>query len=397
MSEDRFDTIKVGDSAEFSHVIRASDIDSFANLTGDDNPLHMDDGFAARAGFGKRVVHGMLAASFLSTMVGTRLPGEGSLWYEQTLRFLAPVRVGEKIRVTARVTGKSQAQRIVSLETVVFGEQGNKVIEGEAKVKVLEPEEIATSVAAEDEKGAVVVAGASRGIGAAIAAELAGNGFPIVIGCSNSPEQGEAVAASIRAAGGRAVVATADVRDPAAVSAMVDLAVSQYGKLAAAVHNASPPIRHKDFLEMAWDDVALHMDVSVRGAFNLAQAALPAMLEVGGGCIVNVASIFAEQAPPAKMAHYSLAKAALVSLTHSLAVEFGPAQVRVNCVSPGMTRTELIADVPDKAKMVAKMTTPLRRLAEPADIAGVVGFLVSEKARHITGENVRVCGGLVMS
>jgi 3-oxoacyl-[acyl-carrier protein] reductase len=138
---DRFETIQVGDEAEISRVITAADVDAFVTLTGDTNPLHTDEAYAAQTSFQQPVVHGMLTASFISTIIGTKLPGEGALWYEQQLRFIAPVRVGEQIRVWAKVTHKSAAQRIVLLETVVFGEGGRRVIEGQGKVKILIREE----------------------------------------------------------------------------------------------------------------------------------------------------------------------------------------------------------------------------------------------------------------
>jgi|TARA_B100002003_G_scaffold76071_1_gene71078 acyl dehydratase len=90
--------IYVGEEAEILHVIATKDVDTFAELTGDNNPLHVDDDFASKTTFKKRVVHGMLTASFISTIVGTKIPGSGSLWYEQQIRFIVPVRIGSRIR-----------------------------------------------------------------------------------------------------------------------------------------------------------------------------------------------------------------------------------------------------------------------------------------------------------
>ena len=103
MSVDRFREIRVGDVAEVQRTISAADVEAFVRMTGDDNPVHVDDAFARAAGVGGRVVHGMLTAAFISTVIGTRLPGPGALWYEQHVRFLRPVRIGETIRVRATV------------------------------------------------------------------------------------------------------------------------------------------------------------------------------------------------------------------------------------------------------------------------------------------------------
>jgi len=137
VSADRLDSISVGDEAEILHTITEVDVDAFSKLTGDDNPLHMDEQFAASTSLRKRVVHGMLTASFISTIIGTKLPGKGAMWFEQRTQFLSPVRIGERIRVWAKVKQKSVSQRVVVLETLVFGSDGRKVIEGEAKVKII--------------------------------------------------------------------------------------------------------------------------------------------------------------------------------------------------------------------------------------------------------------------
>jgi len=396
MTVDRFDKIAVGDEAEIIHTITANDLDSFAELTGDNNPLHMDDSYAATTSFKKRVVHGMLTASFISTMIGTKLPGKGSLWYEQQLRFLAPARIGEKIRIWAKIKHKSLSQRILTIETLVFGDGERKLIEGEAKVKVVKPENQGNKNLEIKVKGAVIVSGSSRGIGAAIAKELALSGYPVIVNYAKSASQAEEVVRHINAQKGKAVAFQADVSDADAVNVMIDFAIEELGYLAGVVNNASPPIGNLGFAQLSWDNIQNHIDVQVRGTFNLCQAVLPHFLAAGGGIVINIASSVADNVPPIRWMPYTMAKAALVSFSRSLAVEYGPKNIRVNCVSPGMTQTDLIADVPEKAKMVAKMQTPLRRLATPQNIAGVVSFLFSDKAKHITGENIRVCGGTVM-
>ncbi|MBN2288016.1 MAG: SDR family oxidoreductase [Candidatus Glassbacteria bacterium] len=397
MTEDRFEAIKVGDEAELFHTITAADLDVFVKLTGDDNPLHVDDKFAASTAMKKTAVHGMLTAAFISTVIGTRLPGKGALWYEQTLRFLAPVRVGEKIRVWARVRHKSPAQRVLTLETIVFKESGTKVIEGEAKVKVLKTRVKKKPAERPGARGAVIVTGAGRGIGAAVAVQLAAEGFPVVVNYSKSRAAAGETVGRIEAAKGRAAAFQADVSDRGAVKEMVGFAVETFGTVYGAVNNAAPPVESREFTGLSWEDVQVHLEVQVKGAFNLCREVLPLLLEAQSGVIVNISSIYADNVPPVRLLPYTLSKAALVSLTRSLAVEYGPRGVRVNCVSPGMTDTEFIADLPEKAKMVERMQTPLRRLASPEDVAGVVAFLFSEKAAHLTGENIRVCGGRVMA
>ena len=122
-----FDSIKAGDTRELTHKITAQDIQSFADLTGDNNPLHLDEDFAKHTHFRKPVVYGMLSASFISTIIGTLLPGPGALWLSQTLNFLHQAYEGNIIRVVARVKQKSIATRILVLETVIYNQQGKKL------------------------------------------------------------------------------------------------------------------------------------------------------------------------------------------------------------------------------------------------------------------------------
>lgn len=142
INPDRFEQLHVGQESVLAHRITDEDVQNFVELTGDSNPLHLDDQFAVQRSFEKRVVHGMLTASFVSTVIGTQLPGAGSLWYEHTFRFLRPVHAGQTIQVQVRIRHKSNAQRVVVLDVHVYGEGGEVVLEGEAKVKVLNTSQI---------------------------------------------------------------------------------------------------------------------------------------------------------------------------------------------------------------------------------------------------------------
>ena len=356
MSEDRFEQINVGDEAEITHIITAEDVDSFVKLTGDNNPLHVDDDYAAKTSFKKRVVHGMLTASFISTMIGTKLPGNGALWYEQQIRFLGPVRVGEKIRVWVKVLHKSYSQRILVLDTVVFNEADHRVIEGQAKVKVVQMEmDKKEDIVPDQQKGAIIITGANRGIGSAIAKELASIGHPVVINYRNNETQAQKIADEIGDTAGHAIIYNADVTDQLAVQAMVDKAISEFENVVGIVNNASPSIDIIDFTKLTWKFFQKHIDVQIKGAFYLSQAILPHFQTRQYGVIVNIASIYTDNVPPIKLMPYNVAKSAMISFSRCLAVEYGPQGIRVNCVSPGMTHTDLIADVPEKTKMVTKM------------------------------------------
>jgi len=134
----KYDSIKLGDTAEIKHVITNEDLSKFVDLTGDDNRLHVDKNYAKNTSFKKQVVHGMLGASFISTIIGTKLPGDGALWYSQSLEFLLPVRIGDIITVKAEVIKKNDRNRSVELITDIYNQNNKKVTAGISKVKIIE-------------------------------------------------------------------------------------------------------------------------------------------------------------------------------------------------------------------------------------------------------------------
>ncbi len=127
-------TFKVGDSAEVSKTITDADVRAFAELTGDRNPVHLDEDYASSTRFGRRIAHGMIGASLISTVLASELPGPGSVYLSQTLRFTAPVYVGDTVTARVSVTRVRDDKPIVTLETVCTNQRGERVVEGEAVV-----------------------------------------------------------------------------------------------------------------------------------------------------------------------------------------------------------------------------------------------------------------------
>lgn len=133
---------KLGDSVQLTKTFGEAEIEKFAELTGDRNPLHMDEAFAARTRFKRRIAQGILSASMISTCIGMELPGTGAIYLDQTLRFVKPVYVGDTITLTATVSHVREDKPILTLSTIWTNQHGQKVIEGEAHVMLMAPEEI---------------------------------------------------------------------------------------------------------------------------------------------------------------------------------------------------------------------------------------------------------------
>jgi 3-oxoacyl-[acyl-carrier protein] reductase len=390
-----FEKIQPGDEVHFSKTIMADDVEAFARLSGDRNPLHMDDQFAARTHFQRRVVHGMLIANYVSALIGMKCPGPGALWSQQNLRWPAPVFIGDRIQVTLKVTHKSSGARTLTVEAKAINQDGKVVMEGEGTVTALEERPQATELPITER--VAFVSGGARGIGAAIATALAQAGVMVVVNFRTSAAAADDVCAAIRSSGGRAIAAKADVTDQASVANAVQKARQEFNRPVSILINSAGTLPEpRAFMQTTWEDVQSKLDVHVRGAFHCCQAVIPGMIEQKSGRIINIGSAFTRNTPPANWTSFLLAKSAMQAMTRCLAAELGPHGIRVNMVSPGLVETESIAGLSERLRKVQAMQTPLRRLASPAEIAAVVLALSTNAGDFVSGVEIPVCGGFQM-
>ena len=230
-----------------------------------------------------------------------------------------------------------------------------------------------------------LVTGGSRGIGRAIAVELARAGASVVVGYRSGADEAEAVAAEI---GGRAVQADVSKDDEAR------RLVEEAGDLDVLVNNAGIT-RDGLLMRMPDDDWNAVLETNLGGVFHTCRAASRGMLKRRGGSIVNVSSVVGVHGNPGQT-NYAAAKAGIIGFTKSLARELGNRGVRANVVAPGYISTRLTDELPDELKDLMLQNTPLGRFGSPEDVAGAVRFLSSDEASFITGEVLLVDGGLGM-
>ncbi|WLS04818.1 SDR family NAD(P)-dependent oxidoreductase [Shinella oryzae] len=244
----------------------------------------------------------------------------------------------------------------------------------------------------------VLVTGASRGIGAAIALGLAKRGYDIALNdIARQKDELDGVAAEIEALGRRAVIALADVSDKRAVEAMARTVAEAFGHIDAVVNNAGILIAGDvdGLKEEYWDNV---MNVNAKGTFLVIQALLPMMKARKYGRIVNIASIGGKHGAPSQ-AHYSASKAAVMGFTRVLAQEVGADGITANCVCPGIILTDMgrvNLDDPQVRKSWQDKTA-MRRIGDPQDVVGAVAFFASNDAAFVTGQTLNVDGGIVFS
>lgn len=242
-----------------------------------------------------------------------------------------------------------------------------------------------------DSRPVALVTGASRGIGRAIAIDLAAAGFDLVLGY-HSDRQGAEETAGRVASGSSAVSVGADLRDLSSGKLYVDAALGRFGRLDALINNAgiARDRRIRRMTDADWADV---LAVDLGGAFSCSRAGASALAESPRGTIVNVSSIVGMNGNVGQ-ANYAAAKGGLLAMTRSLAREFAPQGVTVNAVAPGFVLTDMTLTLPAEIIEANIAATPLARPGEPEDIASVVAWLVSSAARFVTGAVIPVDGGL---
>ena len=239
---------------------------------------------------------------------------------------------------------------------------------------------------------AAIVTGASRGIGAAIAERLARDGANVVVNYMDSADKAKAVVKRIEAGGGKAAAVQADVSKAADVQRLFDESVAQFGKVDILINNAGIPL-YKMVAEITEEEFDRILATNVKGVFLACKVAARCMPD--DGRIVNVSSSVTGLMLSTYVA-YAATKGAVEQMTRHLAHELGRRGITVNTVSPGPTDTELFGEGKTEAhKQEFSRMAALGRLGEPTDIADVVTFLVTDDARWITGQNIRVNGGFI--
>lgn len=240
-------------------------------------------------------------------------------------------------------------------------------------------------------QGSVIVTGASRGIGEAIARELAAAGWPLVL-VARSADRLQALAVELGGAG-RCLACPGDIGNWDDAQRIAGAAQEKFGAIAGLVNNAGVT-RDSLIVRMTPEQWQAPLDVNLNGTFYFTRAVAPLMMRQRQGRIVNITSVIGLTGN-AGQANYAASKAGIIALTKSVAKELGSRGVTCNAVAPGFVVTDMTGDLPEKVRQEMLDRIPLKRFGEPRDIAGVVRFLLSPEAAYITGQTLVVDGGMI--
>ncbi len=237
-----------------------------------------------------------------------------------------------------------------------------------------------------------LVTGAARGIGQAIALQLASDGADLAL-CDVKTEWLEETAGKVQALGRRVEVYAMDVANGAAVGEAVAKVAADFGRIDVLVNNAGIT-RDTLLIRMTEEDWDAVLDINLKGAFLVTKAVVKFMMKQRSGAIVNIASVVGIMGN-AGQANYTASKAGLIALTKTAAKELGSRNVRVNAVAPGFIRTAMTEKLSEPAKEAMLRNVPLGRPGEPEDVAKAVAFLASDNASYVNGQTLAVCGGMI--
>lgn len=408
ISNRTFDELAIGDSAELSCVLTQRDIGLFAVVSGDVNPAHLDPDFAERSRFHGVIGHGMWGGALISAVLGTRLPGPGTIYLGQELRFKRPVRPGDA--VTARVTVRElRAEKgIAVLDCECVNQFGETVISGSAEVLAprerveWNPQRLPSAslhqggpdpLDLSGKRGLIVGIANDQSIAYGCAAAMQAAGAELAITYLNAKAEPHVrpLAEALRAP----LILPCDVRVPGQLEAVFAAIEREWGRLDFVLHSIAFAPRedlHGRVVDASAAGFAQAMDVSCHSFLRMARLAEPLMHE--GGTLLTISFYGSSRV----VEHYNLmgpVKAALESSVRYVAAELGPKGIRAHAISPGPIRTRAASGIDrfDELLADAAARVPARQLADIADVGQLARYLVSDAAQRITGTVIPVDGG----
>ncbi len=380
----------------------------FVRFSGDNNPIHLDDRFAAKRGFEARIVHGMVCSSFISTLIGKYLPGPGAVWTSQTLRFTVPVYVGDTLSIRGEIVTVDRRGRTVFLRVVGSKQTRETVLEGTCEVRLpttrqhraapLPIPAMKVRLNPSNDSRTAVVVGAGGDLGKEITTRLLRDGYRVALAGRDYPTLCSLAETLSAKAGPPDVFAVAlDLSDRDSVSHGINTVETEFGNISIVVHAATAPLNSAPLEDLPTHHIIEHVSTQAIGLLNLFQACASGMIERQNGVLIFIGSTVISGKIPKGLAGYAAGKSAASAIVKGIAMEYGPKGIRANIVSPSFLDTNLNSRVTERMKALVAARIPMKRIGKLSEIADAVSFLANDRAKFINGHELIIDGGEILT
>jgi len=391
--------IYIGKKILFTKKIDKSLINQFVKLSGDNNPIHVNEEYAKKTTYKKIVAHGMLSEAFLSTIIGTKLPGKGSLWIEKEVKFLKIVRLDDYITFNAEVTSIDEQSRVAFIDISAQNQFGEKVIDSKNKVIISDNCKIAKNnkkTAKEKikkihkiNKKTVLLLGSSGGIGLDTANTLLKAGY--IVYCQYFSEN-YSLNKLKKKYKNKIFLLKLDINSEKSLLQFLNKVKKV--NFTHLINCIMPKIYNVSYQNIKKKDFEYYFSGLFYNVIEIINQVSKIFIRNNHGNIIDISTVYL-QIPEKNYLPYITYKGAMKHFIKTLSIELSGYNIRSNIITAGVTNTQQTSNMTRKQKMLVSAKTPLKRIANPKDISNAVKYLVSEESNFVNGANINVDGGII--
>lgn len=391
---------EVGDSEFFYHTVTREEIEEFAKLSGDNNPLHISREFANNSGNRDVVSHGMLTSALVSRLIGTKLPGFGSLWISQDFEFTSAVFPGDLLKVFGKIIRVLSRGDLVEIEFEVSNQDAKTVLRGSGKVKLPDLKsniEIQNAPLIRSAKNmSALVIGASGSLGGEIFSSLSLSGVRTLGTFKTSPNKLEKRINALAKDGAVCRSIKLDVNNPKEISQVITFFEENWGPADIIINCGSTPPSGFKLEDTEIDSIMNHIRSEISGYLTFFKGFRDSMVEKRFGRIISIGTSATSGKADLGWSGYLAAKSASEQLIKSIASEYAAFGITANTISPGLSQTGMSANFAKQAMIAAKAETPSRQLVTHSEVAAFVCYLATNPSNAVNGQVITLDGGRTM-
>jgi 3-oxoacyl-[acyl-carrier protein] reductase len=391
--------IYIGKKISFTKKINKSLINQFVKLSGDNNPIHVNEEYAKKTTYKKIVAHGMLSEAFLSTIIGTKLPGKGSLWIEKEVKFLKIVRLDDYITFDAEVISIDEQNRVAFIDICAKNQFGEKVIDSKNKVIISDNCKIAKKIHKKKikkikkihklNKKTVLLLGSSGGIGLDTANTLLKAGY--IVYCQYFTEN-NSLDKLKKKYKNKVFLLKLDIYNEKSLSKFLnEIRKVNFTHL---INCIIPKIYNVPYQDIKKKDFEYYFSGLFYNVIEIINEVTKIFIKNNCGNIIDISTVYL-QIPEKNFLPYITYKGAMKHFIKTLSVELSGYDIRSNIITAGVTNTQQTSNMTRKQKMLVSAKTPLKRIANPKDISNALKYLVSKESSFVNGANINVDGGII--